>query len=93
MRKITLELSSELENQLRNLLSRQDRERIRQLLAEAFIPTVESLLQEKSEPLTDEDFESEADHLVAELAEYINSELPVLSNYADSREGIYEEHP
>lgn len=90
MRNIILELSQEQEEKLRISISRQDGESLKQLLLEAFTPTVEALLQEQeSKLLSDEDFEAEADFLAAELADF-NS--PILSDYAISREGIYEDH-
>ncbi|QLE58477.1 hypothetical protein [Nostoc sp. TCL26-01] len=41
----------------------------------------------------DEEFEVIADELADELQTYIGSNTPVLSDYAVSRAGIYEEHP
>jgi hypothetical protein len=47
----------------------------------------------KDEPLSDEEFERLAD----ELADYVEKNMPPdakpLSDYAMSREGIYEDHP
>jgi antitoxin ParD1/3/4 len=64
-----------------------------QLLAQAFAPTVEALLLQSSEHLDDEEFEVIADQLAAELAIAVEPNPPVLSDYALSRAGIYEEHP
>ena len=91
--RISLELSPELEAKLRNSITRQDRDSIRQLLTEAFTPMVEALLGEASKDIGEEDFETSADELAAILAEYTGSNFPVLSDYAVSRQGIYEEHP
>jgi len=41
----------------------------------------------------DEEFEAIADHLADEFKTYIGATAPVLSDYAVSRAGIYEEHP
>ena len=41
----------------------------------------------------DEEFEAIADHLADEFKAYIGATAPVLSDYAVSRAGIYEEHP
>jgi antitoxin ParD1/3/4 len=40
-----------------------------------------------------EEFETEGDRLADELTEYLGADAPILSDYAVSREGIYEEHP
>jgi len=88
MIRITLELSSEVEAKLRESLVRHDAETMRQLLAEAFTSTVETLLQQASEPSNDE-FEFIADQLAEEFAACVGSEAPMLSDYAVSRAGIY----
>lgn len=94
MIKITLELSSEVEAKLRESLVRHDAETMRQLLAEAFSPTVETLLKQASEPSpSNDEFEFIADQLVEEFAACVGSETPMLSDYAVSRAGIYEDHP
>lgn len=91
--KISLELSPELEAKLRSSISRKDRLGIRQLLAEAFTPTVEALLMEASNQIPLSDFETTADELADVLAESTGADFPILSDYAISRQGIYEEHP
>ena len=93
MMTITLKLSPEVERKLRESIARQDAESLCQLLAEAFAPTVELLLQQSSEPLNDEEFELVADQLADELAQHVGPNSPVLSDYAVSRAGIYEDHP
>lgn len=64
--------------------------------AEARGQKVEEIALEKlakEQPMTDEEFEKLAD----ELADYFEKNLPPdakpLSDYAMSREGIYEDHP
>ena len=42
---------------------------------------------------TDEDFEAIADRLAEDFKKYAGQNIPHLSDYAVSREGIYEEHP
>jgi antitoxin ParD1/3/4 len=49
-------------------------------------------LQTHSE-VNDEEFEVIADKLADEFALYVESNLPVLSDYAVTRESIYEDHP
>jgi len=41
----------------------------------------------------DEEFEAIADRLADEFKMYVGATVPVLSDYAVSRAGIYEEHP
>jgi antitoxin ParD1/3/4 len=91
--RISVELSPELEAKLRTLIAHQDQDSIQQLLVEAFTPTVEALLMETVEEISREDFETSADELAIALAEYTGPDFPILSDYALSREGIYEEHP
>lgn len=91
--KITLELPPDVEAQLCESAARHDADAVRRLLAEAFTPTVEALLRETSEELTDAEFEAVADQLADELAACLGPNPPSLSDYAVSREGIYEDHP
>lgn len=90
---ITLELSHEAEEQLRQSASRQDAGAIRRLLNEAVASTVEALLRETPDELIDAEFETIADRLADEFASCFPSKELSLSNYAVSREGIYEDHP
>jgi len=90
---ITLELSPELQAMLRTKIARQDTASVRQLLADTFAPTVEELLQQTDEQISDDEFEAVADLLADELAARFKSAIPALSNYAVSREGIYDDHP
>lgn len=48
---------------------------------------------DKSLQTEDEEFEVLADRLANEYEAYVESNVPVLSDYAISRAGIYEEHP
>lgn len=41
----------------------------------------------------EQEFEAIADQVADEFAVFVGSSIPVLSNYAVSRAGIYEEHP
>ena len=93
MIRITLELSCETEAKLRESLARHDAAQTRQLLAEAFASTVEAMLQQTSEPSNDDQFELIADQLAAEFAACVGSDAPLLSDYAVSRAGIYQDHP
>jgi antitoxin ParD1/3/4 len=90
---ITLELPPDVEAQLRESAGRYDADAMRRLLVEAFIPTVEALLRELPDTLTDTEFEAVADQLADELTARRRHNAPALSDYAVSRAGIYEDHP
>jgi antitoxin ParD1/3/4 len=90
---ITLELSPEVETKLRAEIARHDIGSVRQLLADTLIPTVEALLWQIPEQLSEDEFETLADQLAAELVACLESDAPILSDYAVSRAGIYEDHP
>ena len=91
--KITLELPPDVEARLRESAARYDADTVRRLLVEAFTPTVEALLRELPDALTDTAFEAVADQLADELTACRRSNASVLSDHAVSRAGIYEDHP
>ena len=91
--KITLELPPDVEARLRESAARYDADTVRRLLVEAFTPTVEALLRELPDALTDTAFEAVADQLADELSACHRPNAPVLSDHAVSRAGIYEDHP
>lgn len=93
MTTITLKLSPQLEEKLRESIARGDSECTRQLLADAFAPTVEVLLQQIHSQLDNDEFEKVADQLADEFAACVGSNAPMLSDYAVSRASIYEDHP
>lgn len=102
MMTLTLKLSPEIEGKLRSSLARGDAEAIRQLLAEAFTPTVAALLQQASSFDQDMDakdmdindeFEAVADRLADDFSASVGKDAPVLSDDALSRAGIYQHHP
>lgn len=92
---ITLKVLPDLEAKLRESIALGDREAMRQLLADAFAPTVENwLAQTLDKPIeTNSEFEVVADHLADELAACLGANVLPLSDDAVSRAGIYEEHP
>ena len=90
---ITLELPLEIEVQLRESASHGNIDAVRCLLVEALTPTMETLMRETPTELTDAEFEAIANQLADELIACTGPNLPLLSDYAVSREGIYEEHP
>ena len=91
--KITLELPPEVEARLRESATRYDTDAVHRLLVEAFTPTVEALLRELPDALTNAEFEAVADQLADELTAYCGPNAPSLSDEAVSRAGIYEDHP
>jgi antitoxin ParD1/3/4 len=90
---ITLELSPDIEVRLRESITHGDAESVRCLSAEVLTPTVEALLQEMPAELTEAEFEAAADQLADGLMADRGPNAPALSDYAVSREGIYEDHP
>ena len=90
--KITLELTPDIETQLRTSVACHDADNIQRLLAEAFTPTIAVLLREQSEELAGDEFDSVADQLADELCRCLGAGPPSLSDFAVSREGIYEDH-
>ncbi len=90
---ITLELPPEVQARLQAKLAYRDAESMRQLLADAFAPTVEALLQQAPNQMNEDEFEAVADLLADEFAACVKAKTPPLSDYAVSRAGIYEDHP
>jgi hypothetical protein len=85
---LTVNLTPEMEMQLRDCLARQDVEKLRAIWHETFLPQVERQLQETPPPLSDEEFEA----LLSQIDE-IMGDTPLPPNYDDSRGGIYQDHP
>ena len=48
--------------------------------------------QAKAESLSDDKFEALAGQLADDFMDYISPDCPPLSDYAVSREGLYEDH-
>ena len=90
---ITIEVPAHIESRLRASAAQGDAETVRKLLLEAANPVVESLLKEPYPTLTDAEFEAVLDELDQLTMEATGCNPPVLSDYAVSREGIYEDHP
>ena len=89
---VTLTLSPELERKIRTGIKRQDHDLVRRLLADALTPTVEALMGETTSPLQNNEWEVTANLLADELQNFLPQNRPVLSDYAVSRESIYEDH-
>lgn len=91
--KISLELSPDVEAQLRASVARRDIDAARRLLAQAVAPTIDALLLTIPEEVATAEFEAVADQVAEELSRALGPNVPLLSDYAISREGIYEDHP
>jgi len=91
--KITVELTPDMEAVLREKVARRDGAAIRSMLATLLTPTVEALLQQHPAEPNDAAFEALADQLADQLVALQGANAPPLSDYAVSREGIYEEPP
>ena len=89
---VTLTLSPELERKIRTGIKRQDHDLVRRLLADALTPTVEALMGETTSPLQNNEWEVTANLLADELQNFLPQNRPILSDYAVSRESIYEDH-
>lgn len=50
-------------------------------------------LVENNQRLSPEEFDKLADELADQFMEFVGPDCPPLSDYAMSREGIYEDHP
>ena len=89
--KIAVLLDYAVWRELLNLLEDlEDSEEIRLLLdaAEEFVPWE----QAEVESLSDDKFEALADQLADDFMDYVGPDCPPLSDYAVSREGLYEDH-
>jgi antitoxin ParD1/3/4 len=90
---ITIEIPQDIERQIHENIARGNADGVRRLLIEALGPTVEELMQSHTpSTLSDAEFELLADQLADEFMEYVGPDLPPLSDYAVSREGLYEDH-
>jgi antitoxin ParD1/3/4 len=91
---ITLQIPRDIEMKINEKVSRGDTNAIRLLLLDALIPTIVEAWKNKSTPLklSYDEFEALADQLEDEFMAFVGPNCPPLSDYAVSREGIYEDH-
>ncbi|MEA1977161.1 MAG: hypothetical protein U9N80_04615 [Chloroflexota bacterium] len=90
---ITIEIPPDIENRIRKNIALGDVNTVRVLLTEALTPTVEALMHDEiSSQLSDEKFEALSDQLADELLACADPSILPLSDYAVSREGLYEDH-
>ncbi len=89
---LTVHVPLDLEKKVRENISIGDIDAVRNLLIEALEPTVEALMNTTPD-LSVEEFEEKLDKLVELFMECVGPDVPPLSDYALSREGIYGDHP
>jgi hypothetical protein len=85
---ITLKLTAEQEHRLRIGVAQQDAQTVREILLQAVDPTVEGLLRSSLDPPKDHTLPTLLDKIASEFRD-----VPVLSDEAVSRFGIYADHP
>ena len=92
---VTIEIPDDVEKQIQENVVRGDIEAAHHVLLEAVFPTVEAAIMDSTAPATMsyEEFEAMGKKLVDMFEEYIDPDCPPLSDYAVSREGIYEGRP
>ena len=92
---ITVEIPHDVEKQIQESIGRGDIKTARRLLQESVFPSVEAAIMDNKTPksVSNKKFEELLDKLADMAEEYIDSNCPPLSDYAVSREGIYEGHP
>ena len=96
---ITIEIPDNIEKQVQKSVAHGDMETARQLLLETISPTIEACIinnamQPELPPQPSyEEFKALLDKLTDLAEQYIDPNLPPLSDYALSREAIYEGHP
>ena len=90
---ITVHIPHNIEMQVREKVSCGDTDAVRHLLLEALEPTVEVFINNHTpSQLPDDEFEALADQLANEFMACVGPNRPSLSDYAVSREGLYEDH-
>ena len=85
---LTLDLSPEVESELRQIIARRDTAAAQRLLADALAPIVEALFRQPYEATSSAEFSARLDCLITEAGR----DLPTLSEHAVSREGLYRDH-
>ena len=88
---ITVHITPDIEKQVQENISLGDMDAVRHLLVDALEPTVVALMNKKTQ-VSVEKFEMMLDQLVDEFMACVDPDVPPLSDYAVSREGIYGDH-
>lgn len=89
---ITVHIPPEIEKELNENISVGDKDAVRHLLVDALEPTVHELMNNKRQ-YSVEELMTMLDQLADKFMEYVGPDVPPLSDYAISREGIYADHP
>jgi antitoxin ParD1/3/4 len=88
---ITVQIPPDIERQIRKSVSLGEIDAVRHLLLEVLEAEVETLMSNNPQ-LSDDEFEALADQLADEFMVSVGPDCPPLSDYAVSREGLYEGH-
>jgi antitoxin ParD1/3/4 len=88
---ITVQVPPDIERQIRKSVSLGEIDAVRHLLLEVLEAEVETLMSNNPQ-LSDDEFEALADQLADEFMVSVRPDCPPLSDYAVSREGLYEGH-
>ena len=88
---ITVQIPPDIERQIRKSVSLGEIDAVRHLLLEVLEVEVETLMSNNPQ-LSDDEFEALADQLADEFMVSVGLDCPPLSDYAVSREGLYEGH-
>ena len=91
---ITVEIPDDVEKKIQENVVRGDIKAARHLLLEAVFPKVEASIMDNdtSKSVSNKEFEALLDKLADLSEKYIDPDCPPLSDYAVSREGLYEDH-
>jgi antitoxin ParD1/3/4 len=88
---ITVQIPPDIERQIRKSVSLGEIDAVRHLLLEVLEVEVETLMSNNPQ-LSDDEFEALADQLADEFMVSVGPDCLPLSDYAVSREGLYEGH-
>ncbi|MCI0495486.1 hypothetical protein L0Z72_10810 [candidate division KSB1 bacterium] len=90
---ITVQIPHDIELKIHEKVSRGDTKAVRKLLLDALVFSVveKSIIRSTPPKLSNEEYEVLADQLADEFMDYVGANFPHLSDYAVSREGIYED--
>ncbi len=90
---VTFELPEEQEAKLRAAIRLRDPQSVREVLQDVLQSIAQELLAAPERRLSDVDFRSISRQLIEQFSGSIPAGTPELSDYAVSREGIYQDHP
>ena len=90
---ITLDLSPAAEKQIEESIAQHDAQKLQRLLTEAIPSTVDRLINRPRQRLTVGEFQEFIKRLTTRVETTLHGQSLYLSDYAMSRESIYEDHP